>query len=145
MPPTSALRKPAAGLKTVSSASGDQRIVGVVLGVFLLCAAALASVGVIGTVRTSRAETALRSTLDRVHAQQRQFRLLNQRFATWSELSSSGATLPPNQRVLRSNADGSHWFLSLRDRDAGVICASTGELFDEGPYERKPICREDRR
>ncbi len=145
MPSASTLSKPPAGARTTRTGSGDRQIVGGVVLVFLVCAAVLASVSVIGTVRSSRAETALRGTLERVHTQQQQFRLLNQRFATWAELSTAGATLPRSQRVVISDADASHWFLSVRDRAAGVVCTSTGELFDEGPFERPPVCREERR
>ena len=77
-----------------------------------------------------------------MHAQQSTFRLLNQRFATWSELEARGMRLPVDQAVVKSNASASHWFVSLRDSATGVICDKTGELFDEGPNDYRPVCRE---
>ena len=45
------------------------------------------------------------------------------------------------QAVLAWNADLSHWFLSIRDVDTGVICDRTGEIFDEDWTERLSACR----
>ncbi len=95
------------------------------------------------TVRgVSQSEAALGSTLKVVHTRQGEFRMINQRFATWRELEARGAKLGPEQRVVVSNASPSHWFLSVRDTKTGVICDQTGELFDESAEERKPRCRE---
>ena len=77
-----------------------------------------------------------------VHRRQSEFRSIVGRFATWPELTEAGATLGPRQRVNGSNADASHWFVSIHDLDAGVICDRTGELLDEDSFERQPVCRD---
>jgi hypothetical protein len=41
---------------------------------------------------------------------------------------------------VRANVTASHWFVALRDGDTGMICARTGELFDDGPLDRAPTC-----
>jgi hypothetical protein len=89
----------------------------------------------------TRAREALGRTFVRVYTRQTEYRTLFGRFANWSELSQRGAMLGPRQTVRSSNADASHWFLSLGDLDTGVICDGTGELFDEEPGDRRPICR----
>ncbi len=121
--------------------SGEKRVMLTVVVLFLVCAVALASVGVAGSVRQGRSREAMAITFTKLHAQQQNFRLLNARFATWSELEAAGAMLQPRQRLVASNADASHWFLSLSDTEAGVVCDRTGELFDESSDEREPVCR----
>lgn len=120
---------------------GEQRVVFTVVVCFVVCVATLTAVRVGDNVQASKARVAIESTFKDVHLQQRNFRVLNSRFATWNELAESGATLPADQGVAASNADASHWYLSLRDRKTGVVCDRTGELFDQEADERKPVCR----
>ena len=120
----------------------DRRIVGALIGVFVLGALWLVSISVAESTRKSDARAAMGKTFAVVHRRQSEFRTLNGRFATWAELQAAGARLAPRQSVNSSNADASHWFISIRDRAAGVICDRTGELMDEDSYERAPVCRD---
>lgn len=138
-PPVAARLKPKGKAKPGSES--EQRIVFTIVVCFLVCLATLTAVRVGDNVQASKARVAIESTFKDVHHQQQNFRVLNSRFATWSELEESGATLPADQGVAASNADASHWYLSLRDRKTGVVCDRTGELFDEEADERKPVCR----
>lgn len=83
-------------------------------------------------VRSSMADTESRAQLGDAFGQaalrQEEFRARNARFANWTELSESGMRLPAELRVLSSNATSSHWYLQLRDRNTGVICARVGQL-----------------
>lgn len=87
----------------------------------------------------------LEVTLQAIAGIQSAFQVVNQRFASWGELESKGATLGPSQQVLRYNVDSSHWYLSVIDRKTGAICDQTGELFDEARGERSPTCRSNPR
>jgi hypothetical protein len=92
------------------------------------------------SVRLDRSKQAMSATFVKVFELQGTYRLLNGRFATWRELEGRGARLTPEQRVVKSNATTSHWFLSLRDIDTGITCSRTGELFDDNPLNRSPSC-----
>lgn len=118
-----------------------ERVLVTALVAFGIAIAVLGSVRVAGNVRVSRAEEAMVGTFDRVEGEQAQFRRANLRFASWSELAKSGMRLPARQTVHRATADQSHWFLSLRDRNTGLICDRIGELMDEPDTERKAVCR----
>ncbi len=125
----------------VPKVATDQRVVvGLVLG-FLGCAIVLMSVNVTGNMRSEKARTEMTETFRSVHTQQQTFRMLNTRFATWPELLASGATVPASEAVRASKADSSHWFISLGDSRANMICDRTGELWDESPDDRTPVCR----
>ena len=116
----------------------------IVTATALLVVGSLALIGGISAaslLQASNAQTAIVGSFDAVHTQQRDFRVVNQRFATWSELTVNGMTLPVRQSVVTSNADASHWFLSIRDRDAGVVCDGIGVLNDEAVGVRPPVCR----
>jgi len=116
----------------------------IVTATVVLVVGSLALVGGISAasmLQTSNAQSAIVGSLGAVHTQQRDFRVINQRFATWSELSAKGMALPDAQSVVTSNADASHWFLSIRDRDAGVVCDGIGALNDEAVGVRPPVCR----
>ena len=122
----------------------------VVLGV-LCVAVLLASAGaVMAVVRVTdrvehgRAREALHGTLAAVFERQTEFRSAEARFATWEELSGRGVRLPRTQSVERSTASQSHWFLSLRDRQTGIVCDRIGELFDDAG-DRPPRCRDPQR
>ena len=135
--------------KTIkSSTSGDARAArdrGIVMGllsVFAVGAMALIWVSVVDSLRKTRAKASMGQTFAVVHRRQSEFRTLFGRFATWPELTARGAKLEPSQKVNASNADASHWFISIRDQDAGVICDRTGELMDEDTSERAPACRD---
>ena len=93
------------------------------------------------TMKTKSIE-AVTSTLNTVYQQQATFRLLNERFASWTELERLGMRLPVDQAVVQTHTTPSHWFLSLRHTTTGVICSKTGELFDEGPNDHRPVCRD---
>ena len=130
--------------KVVAEASTRTRseslLVSSLLATFALLTVAVASVTVRGNMAVDRRTTALTGTLAQVHDQQQTFRVLNRRFASWSELEASGMRVPEGQRVVKSNATASHWFVSLRDVETGVVCSRTGELFDDGPNDRTPTC-----
>ena len=122
----------------------------VVLGV-LCVAVMLASAGaVMAVVRVTdrveqgRARAALHGTLATVFERQTAFRSTEARFATWEELSGRGVKLPRTQAVERSSASQSHWFVSLRDRQTGIVCDRIGELFDDAG-DRPPRCRDPER
>ncbi len=125
-----------------ATAQQDGQIVTSVIIAFLLMVLVVGSLRVRGSMRTSSSVAAVTGTLKTVQAKQSTFRLLNQRFATWRELEARGMRLPVDQAVVKSNASASHWFVSVRDRATGVICDKTGELFDEGPNDHRPVCRE---
>jgi hypothetical protein len=139
-------KAPAARARTAAPSGARNRqdsiVVTSLIVAFLLIAVSVASVQVSGGMSTERSKTAISSTLSVVHEQQTAFRTLNQRFATWSELSNSGMTLGPRQAVVSSNATASHWFMAVRDSSTGVVCSRTGELFDTGPDERRAACSE---
>ena len=108
---------------------------------FGLAASVLGSMRVAGDVREKRAREAMTGSFVKVHQRQHEFRQVNARFATFEELSSRGLRLSGRHQVRRSTADASHWYLSLRDRNTGLICERTGELTDETGTEREPVCR----
>ncbi|MBL0170214.1 MAG: hypothetical protein IPP90_05685 [Gemmatimonadaceae bacterium] len=141
MPITSAksTNRPSAG---DARAARDRRIVSGLIGVFVVGALWLASLSVADSSRKAQAKTQMGQTFAVVHRRQSEFRSLTGRFATWPELRQRGATLGPRQTVNSSNADASHWFISIRDQQAGVICDRTGELMDEDRFERTPVCRD---
>lgn len=128
--------------KGTDKAKQDGQIVTSLIVAFVLVVIVVSSVRVRGTMRVGQSREAVTSTLKAVHQQQSTFRMLNQRFATWRELEARGMRLPVEQAVVRSNASASHWFVSVRDSATGVICDKTGELFDEGPDDRVPVCRD---
>jgi hypothetical protein len=119
----------------------DQRIVVALVLVFLCCVIVLLSVNMNGSMRIDQTRTEMTETFRSVHTQQQLFRMMNSRFATWPELKANGASLPMSEAVRSSRADSSHWFLSLVDKGANMICDRTGELWDESPDDRTPICR----
>jgi len=130
--------------KVVAEASTRSRseslLVTSLVATFALLTMAVASVTVRGNMTVERRTSALTGTLAQVHNQQQTFRVLNRRFASWAELEASGVKVPEGQRVVRSNATSSHWYVALRDVETGVVCSRTGELFDDGPDDRSPIC-----
>ena len=123
---------------------GERKARSLVMGAvfaFVVTGGTLAAMNYQGSVAEGRSIAALQATLQVVHNEQANFRVLNQRFATWPELEAGGAKLAPTQKVLKSNASSSHWFMSVFDRETGAVCSQTGELFDEEPGERRPSCR----
>jgi hypothetical protein len=123
---------------------GERKARSLVMGAvfaFVVTGATVAAMNYQGSVAEGRSIAALQATLQVVHNEQANFRILNQRFATWPELEAGGAKLAPSQKVLKSNASSSHWFMSVFDRETGAVCSQTGELFDEEPGERRPSCR----
>jgi len=128
--------------KAMVKDDGEQRIVFTIAVCFLACISTLAAVRIGDNMEVTKAKAGIETTFKEVHQQQQNFRALKSRFATWNELAATGATLPTSQGVAGSNADASHWYLSLRDQNTGVVCDRTGELFDESADERKPVCRD---
>jgi len=111
------------------------------IGSIVLLGIVVLGIVITDSVRSSRAESEMMGTLTTMHQQQQNFRAINQRFARWPELARRGARMPAGQRVIASNADASHWFMSIANEDAGVICDRTGELLDESGFEHRSICR----
>lgn len=126
--------------KATTRSRHEGMLVSSLLATFALLTVAVASVTVRGNMHVERRTTALTGTLSRVHDHQQTFRVLNRRFASWTELQAAGMRVPDGQRMVRSNATASHWYVSLRDVETGVVCSRTGELFDDGPYDRSPTC-----
>jgi len=122
----------------------DRRVVMFLSGIFTAGALMLIAMNVAASNRNSRAKVKLGETFVRMHNRQAEYRSNNGRFATWPELQASGVALGPRQSVVDSNADASHWFLSIRDRQTGIICDRTGELLDGPAPERQPVCREQK-
>jgi hypothetical protein len=134
---------PAPRATTTPAAARGQRdglLVTSIVVAFVVVALAFGSLKISGDMQVDRSRSALGGSLAAVHQRQTEFRILNRRFATWPELEARGLTLPPSQRVVKSNATASHWFVALRDGDTGMICSRTGELFDDGPLDRAPTC-----
>jgi hypothetical protein len=119
----------------------SERLVVISLLAFGAAVVILGSMRVAGEVREGRALEAMVETFARVGERQDEFRRLNARFATLPELNARGFRLPSRHQVQRSSADPSHWFLSIRDRNTGMICDRIGELTDEPGTQRKPLCR----
>ncbi len=111
------------------------------VGVFVAVALVLMSMRVVSSAQQANAREALGQTFAVVHSRQAEFRTVFGRFATWPELRDRGMAVGPRQSVKDWNATASHWFISIRDLETGVICDRTGELFDEGSAERAPVCR----
>lgn len=119
----------------------DNRVVVGMVTVFAVVAVTLVSMRLVTSNQESNAKAALGETMARVHNSQSEYRAVFGRFATWPELRDRGMQLGPRQSVKDWNADASHWFMSIRDLNTGVICDRTGELFDEAAAERQPVCR----
>ncbi len=142
-----ASRVPAASRPLPTTAVGrdraahDSRVVVGLVSVFVIVAVLLVSMRIIRSTDEGRAREELGQTFAQVHEQQSDFHTVFGRFATWPELRDRGVALGPRQSVKDWNATTSHWFLSIRDVETGMICDRTGELFDEGAAERAPVCR----
>lgn len=119
----------------------DRHVVVLMIAAFGLLVMAIASIQMSGNLRASGIETALSGTLTSVAQHQADFRAMHQRFGRWEELQERGLRLPPHQRLVKSNASDSHWFVAIRDMETGMVCERTGELFDESPDERTANCR----
>lgn len=121
--------------------SRDNWVVLAVVGTFVAVAVVLMSMRVVTSAQQAGAREALGETFAVVHSQQADFRTTFGRYATWPELRDRGMQVGPRQSVKDWNATESHWFMSIRDLETGVICDRTGELFDESSGERPPVCR----
>jgi len=109
---------------------------------FVIVAVIGATYSIQGSFKTDDSKAALTQSLDDVSRRQVDFRVINQRFASWDELTGKGMSLPPSQRVVSSNTSGFHWYVSLKDIETGVICERLGGLMDPGGEERPTSCRE---
>jgi hypothetical protein len=136
-----ATRAASASRRERARVARSERLVVVSLLAFGVAIVILGSMRVAGEVREGRAREEMTETFARVGERQSEFRRLNARFATLPELNARGFRLPARHQVQRSTADPSHWFLSLRDRNTGMICDRIGELMDDPGSLRKPVCR----
>lgn len=125
---------------TVTRERRDSVLVTSVVIAFVILTVGVAGVKLRQSMRVDSSRSAVTGTLTTVYEQQSAFRILNQRFATWPELRARGMRIPEEQRVIRSNASRSHWFMQVRDTGTGVTCSRTGELSDDGPFDRTPSC-----
>ena len=113
------------------------------LGIVSVCVVlGLAAVGfqVVQSTRVQSAQFALGKSLTTVSNKQIEFRSMMGRFATWPELKDRGLQLEQEQSVTKWNADGSHWFMAVRDGQTGVVCQKTGEMFDNQRTTRRTSC-----
>lgn len=112
------------------------------VSVFVLTALGL----MVAAARTASQQSVARASIGQtfVHVDNRQneFRSTSGRFATWDELRANGARLGPSQVVAASNADASHWFISIRDQKTGLICDRIGSLTEGMGTRKRPECRE---
>lgn len=109
---------------------------------FVVMAVMIATVSIRGTMRNSGAKGQLTETLGAVSRRQANFRIVNQRFASWTELREQGLALPATQRVVTTNTTPFHWYLAIRDTATGVICERIGELLETRPEDRQTTCRD---
>lgn len=139
--PAARPKAPTARVTDGSRDSGERRVVIGVVGAFLASAVILMSMNVVSSGDESKAREKLGESFATVHNRQTEYRAIYGRFASWPELQKRGVEIGPKQTVREWNADASHWFISIRDAETGVICDRTGELFDEAATEREPVCR----
>ena len=130
-----------AGQRKRRKTASHERVVVTAVLAFGFAATVLGSVRVAGDVRATRAKELMHGTFTKVNAQQDEFRRVNSRFASWSELIARGARLPARLELRTSSADDSHWYVSIRDRRTGLVCHRVGELTDEAGSIRAPVCR----
>lgn len=119
-----------------------ERYVGALVGAFVVVMIGLLSLNVVTTSKHAAARETMGQTFAQVHSRQGEFRSQAGRFATWDELAARGARLDPQLTVAASNADASHWFLSLRDSETGLICDRLGDLMESFTANMTPKCRE---
>ena len=131
---------PGAPATSTARAQRENVFVTSIVVAFVLLTVAATAVRVSDGATLDRSRDAISGTLTTVHQQQKAFRILNQRFASWPELRARGMTLPVQQRVVASNASQSHWYMAVRDTETGIVCSRTGELFDANPLDRRPSC-----
>ena len=127
--------------RTAAREKLERRAIFTIVGVSVLAVTILMGLRIASSNDQERARATIDQAFSRVHARQREYRSLFGRFASWPELKERGVVLGRRQAVLAWNADLSHWFLSIRDVDTGVICDRTGEIFDEDWTERLSACR----
>lgn len=126
--------------RRLAAAERERTLVTSLIVAFVFVALAIGVVQLRRGMQLDRSKQAMSATFVKVFELQGTYRLINGRFATWRELEGRGARLAPDQRVVKSNASSSHWFLSLRDTGTGMTCSRTGELFDDNPLNRTPSC-----
>jgi len=141
--PEAPVRRPARGGPVAPNREQqDRRVVVSLVTAFVIVAVIGATYSIQGSFKTDDSKAALTQSLDAVSRRQVDFRVINQRFASWDELTGKGMSLPPSQRVVSSNTSGFHWYVSLKDIETGVICERLGGLMDPGGEERPTSCRE---
>lgn len=119
----------------------ERRVLTVSLGALSIWALVLVGINISASTQQAEARVSIDKSFSRVHQKQREYRSQTGQFAAWPELAKRGERLPTAQSAIKWNADQSHWFLSIRDRDSGLICDRTGEIFDEEWSERVSVCR----
>ena len=128
--------------RTAAREKLERRVILTIVSVSVLAVVILMGLRIARSNEQDRARVTIDQTFARVHARQREYRSLIGRFASWPELRDRGVQLRPRQSALAWNADQSHWFMSIRDVESGLICDRTGEIFDEEWSERSSVCRQ---
>jgi hypothetical protein len=116
--------------------------VGALVGAFAMAMLVLLSLNVVTSSKHAAARESMGQTFAQVQSRQGEFRSVSGRFATWDELAARGVQLAPQHSVAASNADASHWFLSLRDNKTGLICDRLGDVLESVTARTTPVCRE---
>lgn len=119
-----------------------ERYVGAIVGVFAVAMFILLAFNVVTSSKHASAREAMGQTFAQVQTRQGEFRSQSGRFATWDELAARGVRLAPQHKVEASNADASHWFLSIRDNETGLICDRLGDIMESVSAKKSPSCRE---
>lgn len=119
-----------------------ERYVGAIVGAFVVVMIGLLSMNVVTSSKHAAVRETMGLTFAQVQSRQGEFRSQAGRFATWDELSARGVRLDPQLTVAASNADASHWFLSLHDTETGLTCDRLGDLMESLTARLTPKCRE---
>ncbi len=122
----------------------EQRLIALLVATAIGVTIALATFGARASMALASSERHIGSTLGRASLQQMEFHTQHARFALWDELARSGASLPVNVSVVRSNATTSHWYLQLRDQVTGLTCDRVGQLIDPPSDLSTPSCTRER-
>ena len=129
-----------AGERSLARKRLERRVLAALLGALAIWAIVLVGLSISDSTQQAEARVSIDQSFARVHQKQREYRSLTGRFASWPELEKRGERLPRAQSAIKWNADRSHWYLSIRDSDSGLICDRTGEIFDEEWSERVSVC-----
>jgi hypothetical protein len=120
--------------------TSEERLIALLVASAVGVTVALAAFGARTSMTLTASEQQIGNTLGRASLQQMEFHTQHARFALWEQLAESGASLPANVTVVRSNASPSHWYLQLRDQATGITCDRVGQLIDPPSELTKPSC-----